>query len=81
LKLAQATAAISPREAAELLDGMASGPASAYAQVRLGRLREELGDTEGAREAYGRAAAIFADADEDHPYANEAREALARLGA
>jgi tetratricopeptide (TPR) repeat protein len=80
LKLAQATAAISPREAADLLDGMDSGPASAYAQVRLGRLREELGDTEGAREAYGRAAAIFADADTDHPYANEARDALERLG-
>lgn len=80
LKLAQATATISPRDAAEILDGMDSGPASAYAQVRLGRLREELGDTKGAREAYGRAAAIFADADEDHPYAVEAREALSRLG-
>lgn len=81
LKLAEATASISPRDAAEILEGMSSGPASAYAQVRLGRLREELGDTKGAREAYGRAAAIFANADQDHPYANEAREALTRLGA
>lgn len=48
--------------------------------VRLGKLREQRGDAGGAREAYGRAVEIFADADEDLTYAAEARSALARLG-
>ena len=81
LHLAEATAASSPRNAATILEGLTSGVFAGYAQVRLGRIREELGDSNGARNAYRRASELFAKADDDHPYANEAREALARLGA
>ena len=62
------------------LEGMASGTGEGYAQVRVGTLREQLGDQDGARRAYARAAEIFADADEGHPYAGRAREGLSRLG-
>lgn len=80
LHLAEAVAPASPREAADFLAPMTSGPYAPYAQVRLGRLREQLGDTAGARRAYERAAEAFVRADEDLSYAIEAREALARLG-
>ncbi len=80
LHLAEATAATSPRNATPILESLTSGIFRSYAQVRLGRLREELGDTAGARAAYENAAKIFAKADADHPFANEAREALTRLG-
>jgi tetratricopeptide (TPR) repeat protein len=70
-----------PRDALRLLEGMVSGVYEGYARVRVGRLRERIGDASGAREAYQRAVRIFQDADADHAYALEARESLARLGA
>ena len=69
----------SPREALRYLESMASGVNEGYASVRIGRVRERLGDTSGASEAYERAVRIFRDADDGHPYAMEAREAAARL--
>jgi tetratricopeptide (TPR) repeat protein len=78
--LADLTVEESPRRALETLEGMASGTGEGYAQVRVGTLREQLGDQDGARRAYARAAEIFADADEGHPYAGRAREGLSRLG-
>jgi len=59
---------------------MTSGPFAPYAQVRLGRLKERLGDEPGAKAAYQRAAEALVDADPDLSWAREAREGLARLG-
>jgi serine/threonine-protein kinase len=69
-----------PRRALDTMEGLASGVAEGYARVRMGALRERLGDREGALRAYERAAEVFADADEGHPYAQQAREGVARLG-
>jgi tetratricopeptide (TPR) repeat protein len=80
LHLADASAAASPRSGARILERLTSGIYGGYAQVRLGRLREESGDVEGARRAYRRATEVFAQADAGHPYADEARAALERLG-
>ena len=80
LHLADATAAASPRNGAQILEHLTSGVYAGYAQVRLGRLREEVGDVAGARSAYRRASEIFRQADEGHPYADEARASLERLG-
>ena len=78
--LAEAVGRSSPRDAVRILGSM-SGLGTAFAQVRLGRLREQIGDADGARRAYARASEFLAAADEGHPYAVEARDALARLGA
>lgn len=59
---------------------MTAGSKRGYALVRVGRVRERLGDRAGAVEAYRTASETFADADEAHPYAVEAREAVTRLG-
>ncbi len=77
--LSAALEAESPRQALRTLETMASGVNEGYATVRIGRVRERLGDTAGAREAYERAVRILQDADDGHPYAVEAREALVRL--
>jgi tetratricopeptide (TPR) repeat protein len=70
----------SPRRALETLEGLASGLGEGYAQIRIGTVRERLGDDAGALRAYGRAADVFAGADDGHPYAGQAREGVARLG-
>lgn len=69
-----------PRQALDYLKWMAAGAWRGYALVRMGRVRERLGDRGGALEAYRAAAETFAGADEEHPYAVEAREAVTRLG-
>jgi tetratricopeptide (TPR) repeat protein len=79
-KLAEALAPERPREAIEVLEVMTSGPFAPFAQVRLGHMKESLGDTASASLAYQRAVELFAEADEDLSYAREAREGLARLG-
>jgi hypothetical protein len=50
--------------------------------MRRGRVRERLGDREGALAAFGFVAAMWHDADSTlQPLVAEARAALARLGA
>jgi hypothetical protein len=78
-KLAEALAPENPRGAIEVLQVMTSGPFAPFAQVRLGQLREQMGDATAAREAYERADELFATADEGLSYAQEAREGLARV--
>lgn len=80
-KLAEALAHERPRDAIEVLEVMTAGPFAPYAQVRLGRLREQLGDKASARLAYQRAVELLAKADDDLSYAREAREGLDRVGA
>lgn len=69
-----------PREAMGYLEWMAAGPWRGYALVRTARVKERLGDRNGAVEAFRAASQAFARADQGHPYAEEAREATARLG-
>jgi hypothetical protein len=78
-KLADALASEDPRGAIAVLQVMTSGPFAPFAQVRLGQLREQLGDAPAAREAYRRAGEFFSDSDEGLSYAQEAREGLARV--
>ncbi|HSG09314.1 MAG TPA: tetratricopeptide repeat protein [Longimicrobiales bacterium] len=80
IHLAEVLADENPREAEAQLERMGSGVFTAYAMVRLGRLREGLGDVDGAKEAYQQATELFRNADDDLSYAVEAREALGRLG-
>jgi len=80
IRLAEALAPENPRGAVDVLEVMTSGPFAPYAQVRLGRLEERLGDTAGAKAAYRKAADHFVDADPDLSWAEEARDGVARLG-
>jgi tetratricopeptide (TPR) repeat protein len=80
IRLAEALAPENPRGAADVLGVMTSGPFAPYAQVRLGRVKERLGDKAGAKAAYQRAADAFADADPDLSWAREAQDGVARLG-
>ena len=80
-KLAEALAPENPRGAIEVLQVMTSGPFAPFALVRLGQLREQIGDATAARGAYEGAVRLFSTADEGLSYAREAREGLARVAA
>jgi tetratricopeptide (TPR) repeat protein len=76
--LADALEEARPQEALSLLENM-GGWVEGYAQVRVGRIREGMGDLRVAEVAFRKAAQIFAAGDPDNPYLVEAREALDRL--
>jgi tetratricopeptide (TPR) repeat protein len=76
--LADALEEARPQEALSLLENM-GGWVEGYAQVRIGRIREGMGDLRVAEAAFRKAAQIFAAGDPDNPYLVEAREALDRL--
>jgi tetratricopeptide (TPR) repeat protein len=76
--LAEALEEGRPQEALSILENM-GGWVEGYAQVRVGRIREGMGDTRVAAEAYRNASQIFADGDPSNPYLVEAREAVERL--
>lgn len=69
-----------PRQALDYLDWMTAGAGRGYALVRIGRVKERLGDRAGATQAFREAVTQFAGADDGHPYAVEARDAIARMG-
>jgi hypothetical protein len=57
-----------------------TSPAFVLATLERGRIAEQLGETEKARESYRFVMAIWRRADvELEPFVSEAREALARL--
>jgi tetratricopeptide (TPR) repeat protein len=78
-RLAELLAESRPARALEMFRRM-SGAYLPYAQVRVGKIQEALGDTASARAAYRKAADLLVDADPDLLWAQEARDGVTRLG-